>query len=184
MSRIGKQPVELQKDVTVKIDGSHLTVTGPKGKLALVLHERVSVKQEDAKLLVERKGNDRFSRSLHGLTRSLLSGMVHGVTQGFSKSLEIQGVGYRAQNVSKSKVQFHLGYSHPKEFDAPEGIELKVEGNVVTVSGISKQAVGEVAAQIRKLRKVEPYKGKGIRYVGEYVKRKAGKAGKAAGGAK
>lgn len=184
MSRIGKKPVELQKDVTVHIDGSHVTVKGPKGTLDMELHERVTLKQEDASLIVERKGNDRFSRSVHGMTRSILFGMVHGVTQGFTKSLEIQGVGYRAQSVSKNKMQFHLGYSHPKDYEAPKDIELKVEGNIVTVSGSSKQVVGEVAAQIRKLRTVEPYKGKGIRYVGEYVKRKAGKAGKAAGGAK
>lgn len=181
MSRIGKKPVECPKDVTVKLDGNHVTVSGPKGNLDMVFHERVTVKQVDSKLVVERKNNDRFSRSLHGLTRSLLFNMVHGVTHLFTKSLEIQGVGYRAQNVTKNKVQFHLGYSHTVDFTAPESIELKVEGNVVTVSGISKQQVGETAAQIRKLRKVEPYKGKGIRYAGEYVKRKAGKAGKAGG---
>ncbi len=182
MSRIGRKPVVCPKDVSVKIEGSAIAVSGPKGNLDMVLHERVSVKQDDANLVVERKGDDGLSRSLHGLTRSLLANMVHGVTQGFSKSLEIQGVGYRAQSVTKNKVQFHLGFSHPIEFTAPEGIELKVEGNVVTVSGISKEDVGEVAAKIRKLRKVEPYKGKGIRYAGEYVKKKAGKAGKAAAG--
>lgn len=181
MSRIGKKPVECPKGVNVNIDGNRVTVSGPKGNLEIVLHERVNVKQDDGKIVVERKNNDRLSRSVHGLTRSLLFNMVHGVTQGFAKSLEIQGVGYRAQSMTKNKVQFHLGYSHPVEFTAPESIELKVEGNVVTVAGVSREEVGEIAARIRKLRKVEPYKGKGIRYAGEYVKRKAGKAGKAGG---
>ena len=178
MSRIGKQPVEIPAGVDVKVDGQTVTVKGPKGELSLNIAEPIKAVVEGNEILVVRPNDDRTARSLHGLTRTLVYNMVVGVTQGYSKGLEIVGTGYRAVAKGKS-VEFALGYSHPIVFDAPEGIELTVPAaNKVVVSGIDKQQVGEVAANIRKLRKPEPYKGKGIRYEGEVVKRKVGKAGK------
>lgn len=178
MSRIGKQPVVLPAAVEAKIDGQNVTVKGPKGELSLVVSTPIEVKLEGNEILVTRPDDERVSRSLHGLTRTLISNMVIGVTDGYSKNLEIVGTGYRATQKGSS-VEFALGYSHTITVDPPEGIELTVPSQTkVTVSGINKQQVGEVAANIRKLRKPEPYKGKGIRYQGEVVRRKVGKAGK------
>jgi large subunit ribosomal protein L6 len=176
MSRVGKSPIPIPKDVKVSVDGQHVAVEGPKGKLAHDAHPLISVAVDGGQLVVTRPNDSRRSRSLHGLTRALVANIVQGVKEGFQKSLEIQGVGYRATKQGEA-VNFQLGYSHPILFEPPEGIELSVDRNIVTVNGIDKQAVGQVAAQIRALRKPEPYKGKGIRYVGERVRRKAGKAG-------
>ena len=176
MSRVGRMPIPIPDGVKIAIEDRHVTVEGPKGKLEHHAPPRIDVVVESGKVIVTRAGDARQSRSLHGLTRALVANMVHGVSTGFEKKLEIQGVGYRAAMQDKA-INFQLGYSHPILFEPPAGIELAVERNIVTVSGIDKQAVGQVAAQIRALRKPEPYKGKGIRYVGEYVRRKAGKAG-------
>jgi large subunit ribosomal protein L6 len=176
MSRVGKMPIPVPDGVKVSIDGQKVTIEGPKGKLEHVVHPAISFAVKDKEILVTRPDDTRQSRSLHGLTRALIANMVHGVSKGFQKSLEIQGVGYRATQQEKA-LNFQLGYSHPILFEPPEGIELSVDRSIVTVSGIDKQAVGQVAAQIRAFRKPEPYKGKGIRYVGEHVRRKAGKTG-------
>ncbi len=178
MSRIGRLPIEIPAGVDVKIDGAAVTVKGPKGELSLKVAEPIQVKVEDGSVLVSRPDDERESRSLHGLTRSLIANQIIGVTKGYSKDLEIVGTGYRVQSRGSS-VEFALGFSHPITVDPPAGITFTVEGNnKLTVSGIDKQAVGEVAANIRKLRKPEPYKGKGVRYAGEVVRRKGGKAGK------
>ncbi|AOZ72240.1 50S ribosomal protein L6 [Boudabousia tangfeifanii] len=178
MSRIGKLPVTIPAGVEVKLNGSELTVKGPKGQLVHNIPEPIEVSIEGNELTVKRPNDERKSRSLHGLTRTLIANMVTGVTEGFSKKLEIVGTGYRV--VAKGKnLEFALGFSHPVPVEAPEGIEFTVEGPTkLTVSGIDKQQVGEVAANIRKIRKPEPYKGKGVRYAGEQVRRKVGKAGK------
>lgn len=176
MSRVGKNPIPIPDGVKVSLEECHLTVEGPKGKLEYDVSPRISVSIDGDRILVTRSNNLRQSRSLHGLTRALIANMVHGVSQGFEKKLEIQGVGYRA-TAQGDALNFQLGYSHPILFEPPAGISLAVDRNIVTVSGVDKQLVGEVAAQIRALRKPEPYKGKGIRYVGERVRRKAGKAG-------
>jgi len=179
MSRIGKLPVAIPSNVTVKVAESVVHVKGPKGELSQSILPVVSVKLEDGKALVERKGDDKPARSAHGLTRTLIANMVEGVTKGFRKSLEIQGVGYRAAKAGE-KLNLSLGYSHPVVFEAPQGITLSVEGqNKIHVDGIDKQQVGQVAAKIRALRAPEPYKGKGIRYEGEVIRKKLGKAGKA-----
>lgn len=178
MSRIGKLPITVPGGVDVKIDGQQVTVKGPKGELSLVVSEPIRVALEEGQLQVTRPNDEREARSLHGLTRTLIHNNIIGVTEGYTKSLEVVGTGYRVQQKDKG-LELALGFSHPVLFSAPEGIELSVEGNTkITVSGISKQAVGEAAANIRKLKKPEPYKGKGIRYAGENVRRKAGKAGK------
>lgn len=178
MSRIGKLPIPVPGSVNVTIDGQNVTVKGPKGELSLVVAEPIRVALEDGHVLVTRPNDERFSRSLHGLTRTLIYNDIIGVTQGYSKELEVVGTGYRVQQKGTG-IELALGFSHPVSFDPPEGVTLAVEGsNKITVSGISKQRVGEVAANIRKLKKPEPYKGKGIRYAGEVVRRKAGKAGK------
>jgi large subunit ribosomal protein L6 len=178
MSRIGKLPITVPGGVDVKIDGQQVTVKGPKGELALTVAEPIRVALEDGQVQVTRPNDERDSRALHGLTRTLINNNIIGVTEGYSKQLEVVGTGYRVQQKGQG-LELALGFSHPVLFDAPEGIALAVEGNTkITVSGISKQAVGEVAANIRKLKKPEPYKGKGIRYAGENVRRKAGKAGK------
>ena len=178
MSRIGKLPIPVPAGVEVKIDGANIEVKGPKGQLSLVVASPISVALEDGNVVVTRPDDERNSRSLHGLTRTLIANQIHGVTQGFSKGLEIVGTGYRV-TAKGSDLEFALGYSHPILVQPPKGITFTVEGNTkVVVSGIDKQAVGEVAANIRKLRKPEPYKGKGVRYAGEVVRRKAGKAGK------
>jgi large subunit ribosomal protein L6 len=164
--------------VTVTINGSHVAVKGPKGELELTISEPIEATVEDDRILVTRPDDERESRALHGLTRSLIANQVIGVTDGYAKTLEVVGTGYRVAAKGQS-VEFALGYSHSITVDPPAGVTFSVEGtNKVTVSGIDKQAVGEAAANIRKLRKPEPYKGKGVRYEGERVRRKAGKAGK------
>jgi large subunit ribosomal protein L6 len=178
MSRIGRLPIDVPSGVEVKVDGQSVAVKGPKGELALVVKNPISVSVEDGQVLVTRPDDERESRSLHGLTRTLIANQIIGVTEGYSKGLEVVGTGYRVQSKGNS-IEFALGYSHPITVDPPSGISFTVEGNnKLTVSGIDKQAVGEVAANIRKLRKPEPYKGKGVRYAGEVVRRKAGKSGK------
>jgi large subunit ribosomal protein L6 len=178
MSRIGRLPIEIPAGVTVAVDGSVVTVKGPKGELTLNVASPIEAKVEDGQVLVTRPDDERESRSLHGLTRTLISNQIIGVTQGYTKGLEVVGTGYRVAQKGSS-VEFALGFSHPVLIDPPAGITLTVEGNnKLTVSGIDKQAVGEAAANIRKIRKPEPYKGKGVRYAGEIVRRKAGKAGK------
>ncbi|MBI5116687.1 50S ribosomal protein L6 [Candidatus Poribacteria bacterium] len=176
MSRVGKKPVPIPEGIKVSVSGQHVTVEGSKGKLQLDAHPLVGVTVDDKEICITRSSDNRQCRSLHGLTRALIANMVRGVKEGFQKSLEIQGVGYRAAKQGRV-VSFQLGYSHPVVFEPPTGIELLVDKNIVTVTGIDKQAVGQVAAQIRAFREPEPYKGKGIRYVGERVRRKAGKAG-------
>jgi len=178
MSRIGRQPITVPAGVTAKVDGNDITVTGPKGTLSLTVAEPIVVSEEDGSLVVTRPDDERNSRALHGLTRTLVANMVTGVTQGYEKGLEIVGTGYRVA-AKGTDLEFQLGFSHPVLVKAPEGISFQVESPVkFKVQGIDKQKVGEVAANIRKLRKPEPYKGKGVRYEGEVVRRKAGKAGK------
>ncbi|WP_136193645.1 MULTISPECIES: 50S ribosomal protein L6 [Actinomyces] len=179
MSRIGRLPVPVPAGVDVTIEGNDVTVKGPKGTLTRTIAQPLTVeRQEDGSILVTRPDDERRSRSLHGLSRTLINNMVIGVTDGYSKQLEIVGTGYRAVQKGSS-IELSLGFSHTVVVDAPEGIELKVDGtSKVIVSGISKEQVGEVAANIRKIRPPEPYKGKGVRYAGENVRRKVGKAGK------
>ena len=178
MSRIGRLPIDIPAGVTVSVDGQDVAVKGPKGELTLTVASPIEVKVEEAQVVVTRPDDERASRSLHGLTRTLINNNIIGVTQGYTKGLEVVGTGYRVAQKGSS-IEFALGFSHPVLVDPPAGITLTVEGNnKVTVSGIDKQAVGEVAANIRKIRKPEPYKGKGVRYAGEVVRRKAGKSGK------
>jgi len=178
MSRIGKAPIDVPSGVTVTIDGQSISVKGPKGELSRTYSELISVRQDGDEIVVERSGDDRDSRSQHGLVRSLIQNMVTGVTQGFQKDLDIVGVGYRAQ-AKGSGLELSLGFSHPVVVDAPEGITFNVpQPTRIEVHGIDKQLVGQVAADIREWRKPEPYKGKGVRYTDEHVRRKAGKAGK------
>ena len=178
MSRIGKNPIDIPAGVDVTINGADVTVKGPKGTLSHVVAEPINVAIEGSQVVVTRPNDDRVARSLHGLTRTLIANMIEGVTKGFSKQLEIAGTGYRV--VAKGKdLEFSLGFSHTVLVTAPEGIEFTVESQTkFTVAGIDKQLVGETAARIRKLKKPEPYKGKGIHYVGETIRRKVGKAGK------
>lgn len=180
MSRIGMKPITVPGSVDITIGTrNHVKVKGPKGELSSDLSPRMIIKQEDGTVEVSRPNDARENKALHGLTRSLLNNMVVGVTEGYTKVLEIHGVGYRAQMSGKNLV-LNVGFSHPVQMVPPEGITFAVEGNTrVTVSGIDKQMVGEQAAKIRIVRPPEPYKGKGIRYAGEYIRRKAGKAGKA-----
>ena len=179
MSRIGKAPVVVPSGVEVSLSPERITVKGPKGELRQDLPERVTVRQADGELLVERVDDERQSRAQHGLVRSLVQNMVTGVTEGFRKDLEIVGVGYRATAKGDRALELALGFSHPVNIEAPEGITFKVPlPTQIEVHGIDKQLVGQVAANIRRWRKPEPYKGKGVRYVGEHVRRKAGKAGK------
>ncbi|MEF2976847.1 50S ribosomal protein L6 [Subtercola sp. YIM 133946] len=178
MSRIGRLPIEIPAGVDITINGQDVTVKGPKGELALTVKAPIEAKVEDGQILVTRPDDERESRSLHGLTRTLIANQIIGVTQGYTKGLEVVGTGYRVA-AKGANIEFALGYSHPITVEPPAGISFTVEGvNKLTVSGIDKQAVGEVAANIRKLRKPEPYKGKGVRYAGEVVRRKAGKSGK------
>jgi large subunit ribosomal protein L6 len=178
MSRIGRLPVPIPAGVDVTINGQTVVVKGPKGELTLVVASPIEVKKEDGHVLVSRPDDERESRSLHGLTRTLINNQIIGVTEGYKKGLEVVGTGYRVAAKGNS-IEFALGFSHSITVAPPAGISFTVEGtNKLTVSGIDKQAVGEVAANIRKLRKPEPYKGKGVRYVGEVVRRKAGKSGK------
>ena len=179
MSRIGNAPITVPGGVDVTIDGAEVTVKGPKGTLSRSVPGAISVRQDASVLLVERPDDERQNRSLHGLTRTLVNNMVVGVTDGFSKELEIIGVGYRAEALSPTQLRLALGFSHPVVFDAPAGITFEVPTQTrVIVKGIDKELVGQVAANIRALRSPEPYKGKGVRYANEHVKRKAGKAGK------
>ncbi|WP_168914931.1 50S ribosomal protein L6 [Microcella flavibacter] len=178
MSRIGRMPIDIPGGVEVTVDGQAVTVKGPKGQLWLTVASPIEVAIEDNQVVVTRPDDERASRSLHGLTRTLIANNIIGVTQGYSKGLEVVGTGYRVQAKGEG-VEFALGFSHPVTVNPPQGITFTVEGNnKLTVSGIDKQAVGEVAANIRKIRKPEPYKGKGVRYAGEIVRRKAGKSGK------
>jgi large subunit ribosomal protein L6 len=181
MSRIGRLPVAVPAGVSVTIDGPSITVNGPRGTLHRDLHPDMLVAQEDGKLVVTRPDEDKFHRELHGLTRTLVANMVEGVTNGYRKPLEITGVGYRAQKIG-NKLQLNLGYSHPIEIEAPTGITFEVENPThLAVLGIDKELVGQIAAKVRSMRKPEPYKGKGVRYAGEKIRRKAGKAGKIGG---
>ncbi len=178
MSRIGKLPIPLPAGVTVAIDGQNVSVKGPRGELSLTVSEPIKATLEDNTVIVSRPDDEAKSKSLHGLTRTLIANNVHGVSTGFTKTLEIIGTGYRAA-AKGSNIELALGFSHPVVIEPPQGITLTVEGNTkIVISGVDKQAVGEVAANIRKIRKPEPYKGKGIRYEGERVRRKAGKSGK------
>jgi large subunit ribosomal protein L6 len=178
MSRIGKYPVPVPSGVDVTIDGRSVTVKGPKGTLSHEVAEPISVAHEDGAIAVSRPDDERLSKSLHGLSRTLIANMVTGVTNGYSKTLEIVGTGYRV-TAKGSDLEFALGFSHPVLVKAPDGISFRVETPTrFAVEGIDKQKVGEVAANIRKLRRPDPYKGKGVRYQGETIRRKAGKAGK------
>lgn len=179
MSRIGKNPIQISEGVTVNINGSKIDVSGLKGNLAIDVRDEIEVKIEDGYVVCSIRKETKESNAYWGLTRSLIANMIEGVSKGYEKKLEIIGVGYRAKQNGSDGVVINIGYSHPVEFKAPEGVEIKVEDNThLTISGIDKQLVGLTAAKIRKIRKPEPYKGKGIRYEDEIVRRKAGKAGK------
>jgi len=181
MSRIGRLPIPVPSGVDVTIDGRQVTVKGPKGTLSRALHPDMTISREDGTLVVTRPTEQKTHKQLHGLTRTLVNNMVVGVTDGYRKGLEITGVGYRAA-LSGRKLQLNLGYSHQIEIDPPEGITFEVENPTrLAVVGIDKELVGEIAAKVRATRKPEPYKGKGVRYAGEYIRRKAGKAGKIGG---
>jgi large subunit ribosomal protein L6 len=181
MSRIGRLPITVPSGVDVTIDGRTLTVKGPKGTLSRELHPDITVAREEDKLVVTRPTEQKTHKQLHGLTRTLVNNMVVGVTDGYRKGLEITGVGYRAAKVGE-KLQLNLGYSHPIEIVPPSGISFEVENPTrLAIVGIDKELVGQVAAQVRSTRKPEPYKGKGVKYAGEYIRRKAGKAGKIGG---
>jgi len=182
MSRIGRKPIPLPKGVTVQIDGGghKITVKGPKGEISRTLHEEMALSLEDSTVLVKRPSDEARHKALHGLTRTLVANMVEGVTNGFAKSLEIQGVGYKAEP-KPFGVQLVVGFSHPVPYHAPPGIKITVTNNVlVKIEGVDKELVGQVAAELRNIRPPEPYKGKGIRYAGEQVRRKAGKTAQAA----
>ena len=179
MSRIGKAPIPVPSGVDVTVDDRHVTVKGPKGSLDRAIPGTITIRQEGNELLVERPDDERESRAMHGLVRSLVNNMVVGVTDGYTKQLEIIGVGYRATAKGQDTLDLALGFSHPVEVKAPAGITFEVPSpNRIDVKGSDKELVGQVAADIRKLRKPEPYKGKGVRYLGEHVVRKAGKSGK------
>lgn len=181
MSRIGRQPINIPEEVEIKLGGGKVQVKGPRGELEFELGPRIGVKKKNGTAVVTRRGNSRDSRSLHGLTRSLLSNAVVGVTRGHSKELKMVGVGYRAKKQGE-KLILSVGFSHPVELEPPEGIKFELKDNTeIKVEGINKQVVGEVAARVRKIRPPEPYKGKGIRYKDEVVKKKPGKAAKAVG---
>ena len=178
MSRIGKKPVQIPAGVDVAVDGSHVTVKGPKGQLELDVYQKLEVSVEEGVLTVSRPDDERESRARHGLTRALIQNMVTGVSEGYTKALELAGVGYRVQ-LKGTSLELSLGYSHPVIYDAPDGITFEVPDNThINVKGINKQQVGQVAAEIRGKRPPEPYKGKGIHYVGEHIRRKLGKAAK------
>jgi len=179
MSRVGRSPIPVPSGVDVAIAGQHVSVKGPQGLLERDIPGDITLRQDDGTLLVERPNDERHNRALHGLVRALVNNMVVGVTAGFSKELEIVGVGYRATAQGPNKIELALGFSHPVVVDAPQGITFEVPVPTrIIVKGIDKELVGQVAANIRKIRKPEPYKGKGVRYAGEYVMRKAGKAAK------
>ena len=181
MSRIGRLPISVPAGVTVTLRGPSITVKGPRGELHRDLHPDMLVAQDEGRIVVTRPDEDKFHRQLHGLTRTLVANMVEGVTTGYRKGIEITGVGYRAQKVG-TKLQLNLGYSHPIEIEPPAGVTFEVENPTrLAVVGIDKELVGQVAARVRATRKPEPYKGKGVRYAGEKIRRKAGKAGKIGG---
>jgi large subunit ribosomal protein L6 len=181
MSRIGRLPITVPSGVDVTIDGRNVTVTGPKGTLSRALHPDITVSREDGTLVVTRPTEQKTHKQLHGLTRTLVNNMVVGVTDGYRKGLEITGVGYRAA-LNGKRLTLNLGYSHPIEIDPPDGISFELENPThLAVVGIDKELVGQIAAKVRATRKPEPYKGKGVRYAGEYIRRKAGKAGKIGG---
>lgn len=177
MSRIGKLPIQIPSGVTITVDSDLVTVKGPKGELNQPITPDVTVKQEDGAVSVSRRDDSKPAKSQHGLMRTLISNMVTGVTEGFEKKLEVNGVGFRVSGGGQ-EIEMSLGYSHPVKYRAPEGIQLTVNKMEITVAGINKQQVGQVAAEIRAFRKPEPYKGKGIKYSDEYIVRKAGKTGK------
>ena len=178
MSRIGRLPISVPANVELNVDGQLVAVKGPKGELSVTVKAPITVAKDENTVTVSRPNDSREARSLHGLTRTLINNMIIGVTEGYEKKLEIHGTGYRVQ-AKGAELELALGYSHPVKVSAVDGITFSVEGNnKITVAGIDKQHVGEVAANIRKLRKTEPYKGKGIRYAGEIIRRKVGKAGK------
>jgi large subunit ribosomal protein L6 len=180
MSRIGRKPIPLPKGVTALIEGHRITVKGPKGELSRTIHPELTLALEDGAVFVRRPSDETRHKALHGLTRTLVANMVDGVTKGFAKALEIQGVGYKAEP-KPFGVQLVVGFSHPVPYHAPQGIKISVENNVlVKIEGVDKELVGQVAAEIRNVRPPEPYKGKGIRYAGEQVRRKAGKTAQAA----
>jgi len=183
VSRIGRMPIPIPQGVQVDIKGSHVTVKGPKGELSRSFNPDMTIALQDGQIVVTRPTDNRQHRALHGLTRALLANMVTGVTEGYRKDMEINGVGYRAEMQGDNLV-LYVGFSHPVEIVPPSGITLGIEnrGKTVVVEGIDKELVGEMAARVRRVRPPEPYKGKGIRYVGEYVRQKAGKAGKVVGG--
>jgi len=174
MSRVGEKPIPLPDTVKIQIKGDHVSITGPKGSLEQTFHPDIIIKQDNGELKVKRSSNSKFHRSLHGTSRALLANMVHGVTSGFTKELQVVGVGYTA-NMDGKRLKLAIGYSHDIYFSPPEEIEMKAYRNTITVSGINKQLVGQVAAKIRSFRPPEPYKGKGIRYSSEYVRIKKGK---------
>ncbi len=180
MSRIGRKPIEIPKGVTVNIAGDVISAKGPKGTLQMKRHKAVTVKQDAGHLHFDRAGEDGPERAAHGLMRALVANMLTGVTQGFSRSLEINGVGYKAE-IKGTTVVLSLGYSHPIEYKLPEGISAKVDKNIVILMGIDREMLGETASKIREIRPPEPYKGKGIKYVEETIRRKVGKAGASAG---
>jgi large subunit ribosomal protein L6 len=180
MSRIGKRPVPLPKGVTAQVDGKRVTVKGPKGEIARTFHADMTITVEDVGVVVKRPSDESFHKALHGLSRTLVANMVEGVTTGFRKALEIQGVGYKAESKG-ADIQLLVGFSHPVRYKSPAGIKITIENNtLVKVEGVDKELVGQVAAEIRSVRPPEPYKGKGIRYQGEQVRRKAGKTAQAA----
>lgn len=184
MSRIGSASIDIPNGVSVEIEGHKIMTKGPLGQLQMEFRSEVKVEQEGQTINIKRKSEDKLSKSLHGLTRSLVFNMVKGVEKGWERKLELVGVGYRAQT-NGEKLTLNVGYSHPVEIEAPEGVKFVVADNTkITVSGIDKDLVGQIAAKVRQVRPPEPYQGKGIRYSGEYVRRKAGKAGKAGTGAK
>ncbi len=180
MSRIGKRPVPLPKGVTAQVDGQRITVKGAKGEISRTMHAAMSLAVEDGNVVVKRPSDESFHKALHGLTRTLVANMVEGVTKGYQKALEIQGVGYKAEPKGQ-EIQLLVGYSHPVRYKPPQGIKIVIENNtLVKIEGVDKELVGQVAAEIRSVRPPEPYKGKGIRYQGEQVRRKAGKTAQAA----
>jgi len=185
MSRVGKQPVVIPGGVTATVQGNNVTIKGPKGELKKEFSPKVKIELQDNKIVVTRTGNEKFDKALHGLTRNLINNMVEGVTKGYERKLEIVGVGYRA-NPNKNKINLTLGFTHPVDYVAPVGIEFKLDAenkNIIIITGNDKEVIGQVAAKIRGFREPEPYKGKGIRYFGEKIVKKAGKAAGAGAGA-
>jgi len=176
MSRIGKKPIQIPKGVTIDLKDDLLKIKGPKGELERKIHPKVSLQIDDGQILISVEEEGRETRALHGLFGALIANMVTGVSEGFERVLEIVGIGYRAE-LSGSEVTFHLGYSHPITYELPKGVDAKIEKTKITLTGIDKETLGMTAAKIRSFRKPEPYKGKGIKYAEEYIKRKAGKTG-------